>query len=350
MKRIRIFARFLLVFMLSAYILPFTALTAKAEGADEDFFKTIAGTYTPEVHIVQGYSSADEYWKAELEETETKERSEVMFVMDYAINHIVLKVDENGNVSGNTSGSITVTDRTIYDYDPQLVPNVEHYFDYSLEVSAQIPEKTTKKQFTVTGTIHEKYNETRVYTNFTHYDWQKASSWSTEKIYHFTTTNNWRSLYAKHILPFIGDELLQDIDYTRLQQHFNEADLSRKTYKNILQALKAMLTFAKSENKNLIIVDNFKDVGIIAANAPREKVFNVMTRAEVERVLGYMEDHDSFYRNLISLLLETGLRIEEALALKKENINYAKRHISVVSAIKRQTKYDSDKDAVGTKT
>lgn len=69
----RIFARLLLVFMLSAYILPFTALAVRAEGADEDFFKTIAGTYTPEVHIVQGYSSADEYWKAELEATEKKD-------------------------------------------------------------------------------------------------------------------------------------------------------------------------------------------------------------------------------------------------------------------------------------
>ena len=36
MKRIRIFARFLLVFMLSVYILPFTALTVRAEGADEN--------------------------------------------------------------------------------------------------------------------------------------------------------------------------------------------------------------------------------------------------------------------------------------------------------------------------
>ena len=166
----RIFARLLLVFMLSAYILPFTALAVRAEGADEDFFKTIAGTYTPEVHIVQGYSSADEYWKAELEATEKKGYALTDFVMDYAINHIVLKVDENGNVSGNTSGSITVTDRVVPDYDPHLVPNVEHYFDYSLEVSAQIPEKTTKKQFTVTGTIHEKYKETRKYPNFTQYD------------------------------------------------------------------------------------------------------------------------------------------------------------------------------------
>ncbi len=158
----RIFARFLLVFMLSAYILPFTALTARAEGADEneDFHKSIAGTYTPEVHIAQGYSSADEYWKAELEATEKKGYALTDFVMDYAINHIVLKVDENGNVSGNTSGSITVTDRS-------EEPNEVHYFDYSIEVSAQIPEKTTKKDFTVTGTIHERFKETEVRSEYT---------------------------------------------------------------------------------------------------------------------------------------------------------------------------------------
>lgn len=169
----RIFAVVLLIFMLSANLLPFTALTASAEEADKnkEFLQKIAGTYTPtDYNSVHGYNNADEYWKAELEATETRESSLTSFVMDYAINHIVLKVDENGNVSGNTSGSITVTDRYIPDYDPYLVPNVEHYFDYSIEVSAQIPEKTTKKQFTVTGTIHEKYKETRKYPNYTQYD------------------------------------------------------------------------------------------------------------------------------------------------------------------------------------
>lgn len=154
----RIFARFLLVFMLSAYILPFTALTAKAEEADKnkEFLQRLAGTYTSiEYNSAHEYSNADEYWKSELKELEengNKGYSFRNFVMDYAINHIELKVDESGNASGNTSGSITVTDRS-------EDPNVEHFFDYSIEVSAQIPEKTTRKEFIVTGTVNEKYNE-----------------------------------------------------------------------------------------------------------------------------------------------------------------------------------------------
>ena len=36
---------------------------------------------------------------------------------------------------------------------------MDHYFDYSLEVSSQIPEKTTRKTFYLTGIIHEKFND-----------------------------------------------------------------------------------------------------------------------------------------------------------------------------------------------
>ena len=152
----RIYAVVLLVFMLSAYCLPFTALTASAEEADKnkEFLQKIAGTYTStDYNSVHGYSNADEYWKSELKEME--EGSVFVpfdFVMYYAINHIELKVDENGNASGSTSGSLTITNRSEEPYE-------EHNFDYSLEVSSQITEKTSRKTFYVTGTVHEEYNE-----------------------------------------------------------------------------------------------------------------------------------------------------------------------------------------------
>ena len=47
--------------------------------------------------------------------------------------------------------------------------------------------------------------------------WKQETQWSTEKFYKFTTTNNWRTLFPKHILPYIGKEPLQMIDYTKLQ-------------------------------------------------------------------------------------------------------------------------------------
>ena len=167
MKRIRIFARFLLVFMLSVYILPFTALTARAEEADKnkEFLKKIAGTYTSTVHIQQGYDNADEYWKAKLKECEESDANGDAhiedFVLYYALNHIELKVDESGNVSGSSSGSMTITHRVENS-------NGEYYFDYSLEVSSQIPENTTKKEFTVTGTLHEKYNSKESFAGYSY--------------------------------------------------------------------------------------------------------------------------------------------------------------------------------------
>lgn len=167
MKRKRILTRFLLIFMLSAYILPFTALTARAEEADKnkEFLQKIAGTYTSTVHIWRGYDNADEYWKAKLKECEESDACGDAhiedFVLDYALNHIELKVDESGNVSGSTSGSMTITHRVENS-------NGEYYFDYSLEVSSQIPEKTRKKEFTVTGTLHEKYKSKDSFASFSY--------------------------------------------------------------------------------------------------------------------------------------------------------------------------------------
>ncbi|MBR4295400.1 MAG: tyrosine-type recombinase/integrase [Clostridia bacterium] len=174
--------------------------------------------------------------------------------------------------------------------------------------------------------------------------WQKETQWTTEKYYKFTTTNNWRTLFAKHILPFIGKEHLQAIDYSKLQEHFKCTKLNRKTYRNILQAIKSMIAFAKDLNENLIIVDNLSKVRITAEKTPTEKVYNIMSETDYTDVINYMTDHKLYYANLISFLHETGLRIEEALALTPLDIAYEKNYMRVSKAIKRQNVSDTKDD------
>ena len=166
--------------------------------------------------------------------------------------------------------------------------------------------------------------------------WQRETLWFTEKYYKFTTTSNWQSLFPKHILPFIGREKLQAIDYTKLQEHFNSTKLNRKTYINILKSVKSMIAFAKDYNEDLIIVDNLHKVKILAENNPREKVFNILSEENYKDISSYMLKNNLHYAHLISFLHETGLRIEEALGLTWSDVSLKKCCISVTKAIKRQ--------------
>ena len=142
MKIRRKIARFMLILMLSVYLLPFVALTVGAESIDEneEFLKSIAGTYTWTEYLKEGFSSADEYRSFKKEELERKtktddfeyERSFPNFAFWYAMSFVELNVDKSGNISGQHSGSFSINDRH------PTHNNSIHYFYYSLEVTSQI--------------------------------------------------------------------------------------------------------------------------------------------------------------------------------------------------------------------
>lgn len=180
--------------------------------------------------------------------------------------------------------------------------------------------------------------------------WQKETKWDTEEYYHINTTTNWRYQFTKNILPYIGKEKLQNINYSKLQDFFALGTLSDKTYKNIIADIKSMLSYAKYKDDDLVIVDNLYKVKILAKKKPKVKVYNLMSEAEYEAIKNQLKKTNSHYANLIVLLHETGLRIDEALALKPENINFNTRSICVVSSIKRMNVSDEIKNNKRTNT
>ncbi len=180
--------------------------------------------------------------------------------------------------------------------------------------------------------------------------WQKETQWDTEKFYKITTTNNWRYTFDRHILPYIGNEKLQNIDYTRLQEHLNNEKLSQKTCKNILKDIKSMLKYAYSISDDLIIIDKLDKVKIKIEKDDRAKIFNLLAESDYQTILAYMKTKDLYYTNLIEFLHETGVRIEEALAIKPEDINTHRKTVAIYKAIKRKniTNKIRDKSTVNT--
>lgn len=169
MKNRIIIARFLLVFMLSVCLLPFSALAVEAVNTDEneEFFKKIAGTYTWTGYRENGFGSANEYREYVLSNTDEWQKDDIVeseesspefgggafsdYVIWYALSCMELKVDQSGNVSGKQSGTLSLADK-----NPDKYYGV-HDFDYSIEVTSHITDKNQSPDFHITGTVNKIY-------------------------------------------------------------------------------------------------------------------------------------------------------------------------------------------------
>lgn len=163
MKNIRIIARFLLILMLSVYLLPFSTLTVAAEKLSE----SMTGTYTWTAYREKGYDNADDFRKDILDDTdewddfidETEENSPqfgqgdyTAYVVWYALSCMKLKVDWSGNLSGKQSGKLSFEDK-----NPEEEYGVSDY-EYSIEVTAKISDNDQSPDFNISGTLNRIYH------------------------------------------------------------------------------------------------------------------------------------------------------------------------------------------------
>lgn len=167
-----------------------------------------------------------------------------------------------------------------------------------------------------TSSVVNNKKNLKDYTVSQFYEYWKNKYWQNEKTYSFNTTRNWNSLYNKHILPFIGNYKIDNIKWKFLQEHFDNTDLSNKTYKNIIQAITAMLEKAKEER----ILTRY-DVDITLGSKKKKPdfdVFNFLSESDYNDIFSDLVKRGSFYLFAISFLRETGLRAEELAFYEKE--------------------------------
>ena len=221
----RILARFLLVFMLSAYILPFTALTARAETDDESkqFFKRLAGTYTADISQIYDvredkYYDYWDYWIEQMQvfhaEGHPVDAGFISNVFFYVFPKLEINVDENGNVSGKHSGTFSVSSA------PSEWFEWTRDIDYSFEVSAQFTEKTDRTKIILTGTAHE-------------HKWEKAYSYTG----------------SQQVLRY---EITKDTDFVFTNK---ESDLLKVEMKDDGVVLSTMLNVTANLNVDLACID-----------------------------------------------------------------------------------------------
>jgi integrase len=149
--------------------------------------------------------------------------------------------------------------------------------------------------------------------------------------------------FYKHIYPIFGKRLVSSIGYLDLQQW--QTDILKKNYKIETISTYRAVFFGILEHavkadiihKNYFIsVPSPKTFTNLPKEQQREKL-NPFTNKEIELMLS---NADGYMHNFIKLMLSTGIRPGELIALEWENIDFKRRVIKITSTRNRAIEND----------
>lgn len=163
-----------------------------------------------------------------------------------------------------------------------------------------------------------KLKSGRDYTFKEYFDLWTTLTWQDESYYSFTTINNWKYVFNKHIFPYMANQKLDNINYDEMNAYFSKSELSRKSLGNIRQAIKAMLIFAEDEEL-IQSAETVKKLKVRRKGKNKQfKVYNILEQSEYDLIIDYMRNRNLYYYNAIEFLYETGLRVEELAFTEKD--------------------------------
>ncbi|UBH16364.1 tyrosine-type recombinase/integrase [Macrococcus armenti] len=154
-------------------------------------------------------------------------------------------------------------------------------------------------------------------------------------------------LYAQsHIKKFYGDKLLKNVTPSNYQEFVNQLIKSELSKSTIKKCHSLMLRVLGTALKDGVIRQNSAEFATFkynSTNLPKEH--NYLLKDEIKPFLDEIRKRDVIQYYLFRLVIETGLRIGEACALRFEDIDRANNVIHVTKS------YDQKRDALGdTKT
>lgn len=147
-----------------------------------------------------------------------------------------------------------------------------------------------------------------------------------------STLKGYKSAVNKHIIPKMGDIPICNLSTKKLQTFFNEKalksdnsiTLSEKSMKNLFDVLHIALELAVETG---IIHENYLDDVIIPKCREREERY--LLPKEQEILVEYADKHKNISAFGIILILNTGIKKRELLALKWSDIDDYNRYIDL---------------------
>ena len=161
------------------------------------------------------------------------------------------------------------------------------------------------------------------------------------------TANNTRILLKKHIYPAFGSRVMDSITFDDVQEFYNsKASLSRSTNQKLKLVLDALFRNALEDGlieKNIMLSERY-------IMSKKRSYRACLTQREAEDILRQTERLNEGDQPFVMLPLLTGMRRGECLGLKWDDIDFAKRIITVSRAITfagNQPVIDTPKSAAG---
>lgn len=172
-----------------------------------------------------------------------------------------------------------------------------------------------------------------------------------EKTRKYNTYRLYEKSYRLHIKPFIGNVKLDDVTPIQCNMLFyKQRELSKSTLHGIRSVLKGIFTYAinfgfTTNNPIMTVKCN---VGVDTDNE------SVKFLTKEEQALFLREIAGTVYENEFTLILNTGLRIGEVIALKWSDIDFKNRKLTVqrtaYKKIGSHTQTNEPKTAKGKRT
>lgn len=144
------------------------------------------------------------------------------------------------------------------------------------------------------------------------------------------------------IIPAFGEISIADLTIKELQNYFDKRTDSPKSMRDTLLALKLLFDFAK---KQKYVTSNIA-TEIILPPLRKPKI-SYLTKDRQEIWLNTFEKDGRSFALLFSLMLQTGVRPEEACGLKWKNINFNENYITIDNAYKQKIIYDKNFNKIG---
>ena len=158
-----------------------------------------------------------------------------------------------------------------------------------------------------------------------------------------TTLSEYRSLLRKHIYPAFGDTALKDISIDSVQIFFDaRTRYACKTLREIRLLLGMILDAAKEDG--LIRINPAKSKRIILASQKKTLKRNALPLEQVLDIIEHLDQLKERDKLYLALLLYTGTRRGETLAMRWHDIDFDKNLIHVQHAVT----FNNNNPVVGT--
>ncbi len=141
------------------------------------------------------------------------------------------------------------------------------------------------------------------------------------------TAEHYKSNVKNHIAPVFGNRKLKDISTADVTAFLTSLDYKPLTVNKIKIVMHSIMKYAVSQK---FISENPCSGAIWKENTEREfgKIENVLSLTQAQALMQSLKDY-SVFNTIIKLLLLTGMRVGECLALRWESINFEQKTIFI---------------------